>query len=89
MRAVEAELRAQQREVVFQVFRDYFLDPAQDLDYHALAERHQISRAAVSNHLMHAKRLYRAKLTALIRETVVGRRDLEQELLWLFGRELP
>jgi RNA polymerase sigma-70 factor (ECF subfamily) len=85
--AVEDELRAQGREVVFLVFRDYFLDRAAEIDYRTVASRHAITTAQVSNHLAQAKALYRAKLKAMVLDTVRSDRDLADELEWLFGKE--
>jgi RNA polymerase sigma factor (sigma-70 family) len=85
--AVEEELRREGREVVYAVFRDYFLDASDEADYRALAERHGISTVDVSNHLARAKKLYRAKLRAVVLDTVRSPEDLEEELRWLFGKE--
>ncbi|MFN0245205.1 MAG: RNA polymerase sigma factor [Planctomycetota bacterium] len=71
---------------VFAVFRDYFLDPAEGVDYRALAERHGITSVDVSNFLMRAKRAYKAELRAEVIETVGRAEDLEDELAWLIGR---
>lgn len=84
--SVESELARDGREVVFAVFRDYFLDAAEAIDYRAVAARHGLTAIDVSNHLARAKKLYRAHLQALVRETVQTAADLEEELVWLFGR---
>lgn len=83
---VEADLRAEGRDVVFALFREYFLDPGDDADYRALGARHGLSPAEVSNRLQHAKALYRARLKSLVLDTVRTAEDLEEELLFLFGR---
>lgn len=82
--ALEAELAARGRPAVFAVFRDYYLED-EELDYAALAERHGISTVDVSNHLMHAKRRYRALLRSTVLETVGSDEELRAELAWLFA----
>lgn len=84
-----AELEQRGKAVVFAVFRDYFLDPAPEVDYRAVAEHHGIGPTDVSNHLMRAKALYRAHLSALVLETVRSRDDLDQELAWLVADGNP
>ncbi len=80
----ERELVEAGREVVFAVFRDYFL-AGDDLDHAAVAARHGLSRTDVSNHLARAKQRYRAHLRAAVLETVGGDEDLRAELAWLLG----
>ena len=82
-RALEEELRARGKAVVFEVFRDYYLSE-EELDYGATAERHGVTKTDVSNHLMHAKRRFRAHLRQLVLETVRHDDDLPAELEWLF-----
>ncbi len=83
---VEESLRREGKEAVFSVFRDYFLDPEEKADYREIAARHGLSTADVSNHLQRAKALYRSALRAIVLETVRSAGELEDELLWLFGR---
>jgi RNA polymerase sigma-70 factor (ECF subfamily) len=83
--AVEAELHSQGRDVVYRVFQDYFLDEAAEVDYRTVGARHSLTTAQVSNHLAQAKALYRAKLKALVLDTVQSESDLADELEWLFG----
>jgi RNA polymerase sigma-70 factor (ECF subfamily) len=80
-----AELERRGQPIVFQVFQDYYLDPAEDVDYRVLAERLGITMIDVSNHLMRAKRVYRGELRALVLDTVANRADLDDELEWLLG----
>jgi len=84
--ALEAELAAKGKHVVFAVFRDFFLAD-EECDYAALAARHGITKVDVSNHLSLAKRRYRAHLRAAVLETVGSDEDLRAELAWLFARE--
>ncbi len=81
------ELESEGRALVHAVFRDYYLAPGQEVDYRALAERHGITTTDVSNHLMRAKRVYRARLRALVLDTVRSAGELDEELRWLLGEE--
>ncbi len=78
-----AEFDRRGQPIVFTVFRDYYLDPAENVDYRVLAQRLSISMIDVSNHLMRAKRVYRSELRALVLDTVGSREDLDDELAWL------
>ncbi|MEM7203496.1 MAG: sigma-70 family RNA polymerase sigma factor [Planctomycetota bacterium] len=82
---LEALLERSGRAVVFAVFRDYFLDPADGVDYRQLAERHGITTVDVSNYLQRAKLLYREQLRAVVADTVDNRVDLDDELAWLLA----
>lgn len=82
--ALEAELAGRGKPVVFAVFRDFYLADL-DLDYAALAARHGITTVDVSNHLMLAKRRYRALLRSAVLETVGSDEELRAELAWLFA----
>ncbi len=82
----EEELIAAGKPVVFAVFRDYFLESSQELDYRGVAARHGITTVDVSNYLSRAKRLYREHLRALVQETVLDAEELRSELEWLFGK---
>lgn len=84
---VEFEHRGQP--VVFAVFRDYYLDPSEGVDYRALAQRFAITTVDVSNHLMRAKGVYRSELRALVLDTVGSRADLDDELAWLLEGSRP
>jgi RNA polymerase sigma factor (sigma-70 family) len=79
------EFRAEGKDVVSGVFRDYYLSPSGDLNYREMAAKHGISEVDVSNHLMLAKRRFRAILTDLVAETVENEEDLQDELRTLFG----
>jgi RNA polymerase sigma-70 factor (ECF subfamily) len=84
-RKLEEELGAAGRAATFEIFREYFLDPEEKIDYRHLAERHGVTTAVVSNELMHAKRRYRALLHDEVTETVHDPETLSEELTWLFG----
>lgn len=84
---LEEELQGSGRGDVFAVFRDYFLDPEDEVDYRKLAEKHGINEIAVHNWLAKAKKLYRRQLRQEVLETVSNPEELEQELTWLFGEE--
>ena len=83
---LEAGLAAEGRSSTWLVFRDWFLDEdaGTDLDHAALAARHGISKADVSNRLEYAKRRFRAVLRALVAETTDSDDALRDELAWLF-----
>lgn len=82
---LQRELEAAGRGTHFALFRDYFLADDETLDHRTLAQRHGIGLHDVSNWLDHAKRRYRARLQALVRETVTDDDALQEELRWLFG----
>lgn len=84
-RTLERELRAQAKQVYYDVFRDYFLNPEPGIDYKLVAERYGITPVNVSNYLTYAKKRYRAHLEAAVRETVTSTEDFHRELAWLFG----
>lgn len=86
---LDADLRAAGKAVYADVFREYYLDQSEEVDYEALAARHGISRTDVSNYLTHAKRVFREILTDLVAETVNGPEDLREELRSLFGGAGP
>ncbi len=86
---VEAKLAADGRNRVFEVFRAYFLDPAPEVDYRAIAERFGIKTTDVSNDLVRAKQLFRQALERRVRETVVDPIELREELAWLLGPTAP
>lgn len=82
---LEAELRALGKTVQFEVFRDYFLNDQDDLDYKEVAARYDLTASQVSNYLMHAKKRYRTLLRTAVMETVSSPEELDEELTWLFG----
>ncbi|HEX5050322.1 MAG TPA: ECF-type sigma factor [Planctomycetota bacterium] len=82
---LQHELEANQRGAYYLLFRDYFLADEPELDHNTLAARHGVSRTDVSNWLDYSKQRYRARLRALVAETVGDEEELREELLWLFG----
>ena len=80
---LEQELRAGGRDVAWEVFRAYFVDD-EELDYAALAARHGITKADVSNHLQRAKERFRGALRRVVIETVGDDDELRAELAWVF-----
>ena len=82
---VRADLGAQDKELYFMVFEDYFVHSDGDLDYSTLARRYGITHDDVSNYLRKAKQVYRLRLEEMVRETVRTAEDLELEMAWLFG----
>lgn len=88
VQALEDGYRCEGRPLYYAVFRDYFLSD-EGLSYAQVAARHGLSRADVSNYLMHAKRRYRRVLRQAVADTVEGTDALQQELDWLFERVGP
>jgi len=82
--AVRLELEATGRRVYFDVFHAWFLS-GENVDHRALAERHGLQRHDVSNYLRVCKQRYRARLRAMVQETVWDEEALAMELGWLFG----
>ncbi len=80
-RTYEAEGKA----TYFRVFRDYYLEDSEELDYKAAAAKHGITVTDVSNYLMNAKRRFRGILRGLVAETVGDAGELDGELRDLFG----
>jgi RNA polymerase sigma-70 factor (ECF subfamily) len=87
LQALEQELAAAGRAHVFATFRDYFLDPAPDVDYRAVAAAHGATVTDVSNWLARAKQRFREHLRVLVSDTVRDASALAEELRWLFGKE--
>jgi RNA polymerase sigma factor (sigma-70 family) len=83
--SLEEELSAGGKRTYYLLFRDYFLDEAEDADHEALARRYAISKTDVSNWLDHAKKRYRARLRALVLDTVSGADELGEEMRWLMS----
>lgn len=81
----EEELVAEDKQLVFEVFKAYFLETEEEVDYATVAERHGVTKTDVSNYLMRAKRAYRTHLKTLVRDTVGSGADLAEELSWLLG----
>jgi len=84
---VEEAMRADGRERAFALFRDYYVEPEEGVDYATLAAKHGISEVDVSNALARTKKRYRAELKAQVVESVQTAEDLEVELRWLFGKD--
>ena len=82
--SLEAELQLHGKAVYFAVFRDYYLQADENLDYKRVAERYDLTATNVSNYLMYTKKRYKVHLRAAVMETVRSPDDLEQELEWLF-----
>ncbi len=83
---LERALRAEGKEVAFQVFRDYHLEGS-DAGYRETAAKYGISEIDVSNHLMRTKQRLQAIMTDLVAETVQGEEELREELRSLFGTD--
>ena len=78
------------RQVYFELFRAYYLDPEDTEGFHKptyddLAARHGISKNDVSNYLQHVKRRYREVLRQALFDTVESPEALRREILWFTG----
>ena len=87
LQELERELSASGKSAMFATFRDYFLDPAPDVDYRAVAARNGITATDVANWLSRTKKRFREHLLAIVTDTVRDGAALEEELRWLFGRD--
>lgn len=85
--ALEKSLRGDDKAVYFEIFRAFHWADDQRPSYRDLAARHGVTETDVSNHLMEAKRRFRAILTGLVAETVQSEGDLREELESLFGAD--
>lgn len=97
---LESELRADGKEVYFNVFRSYLLDsaaakeetipapggPLQLPTYGTVARRWGLSEFDVRNYLTHCRTRLREILRNAVRGTVDDPRDVEEELLSLLDR---
>jgi len=86
---LEKELRAEQRDAQFELFRAYHLSKGEPPSMAALAASHGLTEGVVKGQLVEAKRRYRAALTDVVAETVSTDRDLREELESLFGKGGP
>lgn len=78
--------RKEGKEVVFEVFRRYDLEPdAPDVSYKTLGQSLGLSPDTVKNHLTRARDCYLEAVSELVRETVRSPEDLSRELRELFG----
>ncbi len=84
-RLLEEHLRREGKELQFRIFRDYYLDEADELDYQEVAARYGIGRPEVLQRLRQARESFRAIVTDLLAETVQGPDELREELRALFG----
>ncbi len=84
--SVERQCRQEGKEIVFDVFRRYDLEPeTPDVSYRSLGEALKLSADTIKNHLTRARDLYLAAVTEVVRETVRGPEELSRELQDLFG----
>jgi len=69
----------------FQIFQEYDLADADRPAYKELALRHGIPETSVTNHLAWARRMVREFVTARLRGTTAGARELHDEMrrLWI------
>ena len=78
-------LHREGRESAFEVFRDYYLSEAEDLDYRQAAAKYGVAEGEILNRLRTAKKRYLAILKGLVAESVGGEAELAEEWNALFG----
>lgn len=86
--ALERDLRAREKELAFEVFRDCVLAD-EDVDHRTVAARHGITPVDVMNRLAFAKERFRAHLRAAVAATVGADDELRAELAWLLDGRTP
>lgn len=86
---LERRLTAEGRAKHFALFKDHYVDGADDgtRSYDTLAARHGVSRVDVSNWLMRTKVWFRDEVRKTVLETVSDANELGSELRWLFGED--
>ncbi len=92
LEGVREQLTSKGRAAQFAIFRDYFLSDessSKSVDYGAIAARHGVTLAEVSNALQRTKALFREELRARVMRTVRNEDELREELEWLFGKGKP
>jgi len=83
---VRERCRQEGKEIVFEVFRRYDLEPdTPDVSYKSLGESLRLSPDTVKNHLTRARDLYLAEVSEGVRDTVRSPEELSRELRDLFG----
>lgn len=83
---VRERCRQEGKEIVFEVFRSYDLEPeTPDVSYKSLGDSLRLSPDTVKNHLTRARDLYLAAVSDAVRETVRSPEELSRELRELFG----
>lgn len=81
---LQERLRAAGKETVFEVFREYYLEP-EAMSYREIADRHGIKETDVGNGLQFAKEMLRRIVEDEARQTVRDEPSLRDEIRELFG----
>ena len=86
IRLLQERLRAEGKEVAFEVFRLYDLEaPGSDVSYKTIGAALNLSPDTVKNYLTRARDLYATAVSDVVRDTVSGPEALSAELRELFG----
>lgn len=85
--AVEKEMRAEDRQNEFKLFREYYWAESEggEKTYRELAEKHSLSVVAVYQALMRGRQRFRNALREIARESVASPTEAEDELRQLIG----
>jgi Mor family transcriptional regulator len=86
MRRLREELRAQGKELYFQIFQEYCGDAASDVSYEDLAKRHRVSADDVRNYLRSTRERGREILKELLRDYLFPGENVEDELAFILSR---
>lgn len=79
--AVEKELSDTKRQVYFDVFRDYCLNPTDETSYESVAQRHGVKADDVRNYLRVVRQKLRSAVRRLLRDYLFPGEDLEEEIV--------
>jgi len=86
MRRLREELRAQGKELYFQIFQEYCGDAASDVSYEDLAKLHRVSADDVRNYLRATRERGREILKDLLRDYLFPGENVEDELSFILSR---
>lgn len=87
-RRLREEFKAQGKEVYYELFREYCMEPdsTEPLSYDDLAKRHGVSADDVRNHLRAVRQRGREILKDLLRDYLFPGEDVEDELRFILSR---
>jgi RNA polymerase sigma factor (sigma-70 family) len=86
--AVRAEYLAAGRQVQFQLFERYDLDPADGVTYAQLASEFGLTPTQVTNYLAHVRRSFRTRALEALETLTGSREEFRREARELFGLEV-
>lgn len=83
---LERELAADGKQVYFEVFRRYALDPPDDVTYERVAREHGLKADDVRNYLRVVRLRGREIIKELVRDYLLPGESVEEELRFVFSR---